>query len=147
MALEIEHKYLIKDEKYREMATSNSHIMQGYLNRTPERIVRVRLCDDRGYLTIKGKTAHDTRHEYEYEIPAEDAREMLAMCDGHILDKTRYYVPFGGYVWEVDEFHGNLAPLVTAEIELKEATRDYPLPPFVGEDVTGRPEYFNSNLI
>lgn len=146
MALEIEHKYLVADPSYRDMATSSVRIAQGYLCRQPERTVRVRIKGNKGYLTVKGVTRDDTREEYEYEIPVADARRLLSLCEGRILDKTRYIVPFEGMVWEVDEFHGDLAPLVTAEIELEKSTRDYPLPPFVGEDVTGNHKYFNSNL-
>ncbi len=146
MAKEIEHKYLVKDTTYREMAESSVRITQGYLCREPGRTVRVRVKGERGYLTVKGVTRDDTREEYEYEIPVADAVRMMALCDGRVLDKTRYLVPFGGYLWEVDEFHGDLSPLVTAEIELQKSTRDYPLPPFVGEDVTGNPKYYNSNL-
>lgn len=147
MALEIERKYLVTDNRYIEMSERSSRIRQGYLNRNPERTVRIRVVDNsRGYLTVKGLTRGDTRAEYEYQIPAEDALEMLRMCEGNILDKTRYYVRFGGFLWEVDEYHGSLSPLVVAEIELAESGINYPLPPFVGKDVTGNPKYYNSQL-
>lgn len=146
MALEIEHKYLVKDSSYRNLATSSVRIMQGYLCRQPERTVRVRIKGDKGFLTIKGVSRGDTREEYEYEVPVDEARRLLNMCEGRVLDKTRYFVPCGHYIWEVDEFHGDLAPLVTAEIELQKSTRDYPLPNFIGEEVTGNPLYYNSNL-
>lgn len=146
MGIEIEHKYLVKYEGYKEMAESKKDIRQGYLSRLPERTVRVRTVDDRGYLTVKGITVGDTRREFEYEVPYEDAVGMLAMCEDGVIEKTRYIVRFGGFVWEVDEFHGRKEGLTVAEIELPESGREYPLPPFVGENVTGNPAYYNSNL-
>ncbi|MCM1369491.1 MAG: CYTH domain-containing protein [Candidatus Amulumruptor caecigallinarius] len=146
MAKEIEHKYLVKDNSYKTMASTSMHITQGYLQRMPERVVRVRTIDKHGYLTIKGKSVGDTRDEFEYEIPYDDALRMLHMCEAPVLKKTRFIVLFEGNKWEVDEFHGPAAPLVTAEIELSESHRNYNLPPFVGEEVTGNPAYYNSNL-
>lgn len=146
MAYEREHKYLVTDETYKSLAASSSHIRQGYLNRDPDRTVRVRLRDNEGFLTVKGRTIADTRPEFEYRIPADEAEAMLSLCSGGIIDKTRWIVPFRGFVWEVDEFHGKLAPLVVAEIELPENTRDYPLPGFAGADVTGDERYYNSAL-
>lgn len=147
MALEIEHKYLVIDSSYRTMATEVHHICQGYLSTNPERTVRVRILDTAGYLTVKGVTTDDTRHEYEYEIPAADAREMLGMCGDRTLCKKRYIVPYKGRKWEVDEFEGRLEPLVLAEIELPHAGCLYECPPFIGENVTGDPRYYNSCLI
>lgn len=146
MAFEIEHKYLVRDKSYRDMCVCSIEMAQGYLLRDPARTVRVRIAGDTAYITVKGKTVGDTRPEFEYEIPVADAREMLSLCDGRVICKTRYYVDFSGYRWEVDEFHGELDSLVLAEIELPESTHDYPLPPFVGQDVTGDPRYYNSNL-
>lgn len=128
------------------MAERHCRMAQGYLNRDPERTVRVRIAGDKGYLTIKGKTEGDTRLEFEYGIPLHDAEEMLKMCEGKIVEKTRYYVPFGGHTWEVDEYAGRLKGLVLAEIELPESTHDYDVPPFCGDEVTGDPRYYNSNL-
>ncbi len=108
--------------------------------------MRVRTKGEKGYLTVKGKTIGASRLEFEYEIPFDDALEMLTICEGTILSKTRYHVPFEGFVWEVDEFHGNREGLVTAEIELPEENTEYSLPPFIGENVTGNPAYYNSNL-
>ena len=146
MAFEIEHKYLVKDNSYREMAESSSEIRQGYLCKEPARTVRVRVRDDKGFLTVKGITVGDTRHEYEYEIPLKDALEMLAMCLPPILEKKRYIVRYDDALWEIDEFHGVREGLVVAEIELPESGKNYRIPPFVGEDVTGNPAYYNSNL-
>lgn len=146
MALEIEHKYLVKNDDFRSLASSSCRISQGYLCREPARTVRVRVKGDRGFLTVKGKNDGAVRTEFEYEVNLDDAVKMLGMCVPPILDKTRYYVPFEGHVWEVDEFHGSRAGLVTAEIELSHENEQYALPDFVGEDVTGDPSYYNSNL-
>lgn len=146
MATEIEHKYLVVSDEYKKMASRCYHIRQGYLNRDKERTVRVRVRDREGFLTIKGPTTGDSRAEYEYEIPLSDALNILEMCEGKIISKVRYIVPFGGYTWEVDEFKGVLDHLCVAEIELPESTHDYPLPPFVGPEVTGDSKYYNSLL-
>lgn len=144
--MEIEHKYLVKDGSYRRMAVAEHTIMQGYLSRTPEATVRVRVRDDEGFLTVKGRNEGDTRIEYEYPIPLSDARAMLSLCRGNIIQKTRYIVPYGGYTWEVDAFHGLREGLVVAEIELVTSHHEYPLPPFAGREVTGEAAYYNSNL-
>ncbi len=146
MAFEIEHKYLVKDSSYRTMASSSIDIRQGYLSKEPARTVRIRIKGDRGFLTVKGITVGDTRHEYEYEIPLSDAEEMIKMCEGKILEKRRYIVDYEGMKWEVDEFHGSHEGLVVAEIELHDSQKSYKLPPFVGENVTGNPAYYNSSL-
>lgn len=146
MAVEIEYKYLVKNDNYMAMATSKVRIRQGYLNREPERTVRVRTKGERGFLTVKGKNSGASRLEFEYEIPKADAEEMLTLCMPPILDKTRYLVPFEGHVWEVDEFHGIREGLVTAEIELHSESEPYSLPDFIGENVTGDSKYYNSNL-
>lgn len=155
MAYEIEHKYLVINTDYREMAKNSRSITQGYLSRNPECVVRVRIADDKAFLTVKGRNfsrskkdaKQDIRHEFEYEIPADDARTMLGMTENNTIDKTRFIVPYQGFVWEVDEFHGSLEGLTVAEIELKSPDDKYALPPFVGEEVTGNPAYYNSNLI
>lgn len=146
MAKEIEYKYLVKDQSYKNMQHAESHICQGYLCREKDCTVRVRIKDDCGYITVKGLTHGASRDEFEYEIPLADARAMLGMCRSAIIDKIRHYVNYGGHLWEVDEFLGRLKGLVMAEIELKAADEEYSLPPFVGENVTGNPAYYNSNL-
>lgn len=147
MALEIEHKYLVKNNSYRESAATSFQISQGYLSRDPERTVRVRIKGDKGFLTIKGINSGSSRLEFEYEISQEDARQMLALCEPPILEKIRFIVPFEGHVWEVDEFYGHRKGLVTAEIELHSEDETYVKPDFVGEDVTGDPAYYNSNMV
>lgn len=147
MALETERKYLVNDASYRTMALSCHTIRQGYITRETKAVVRVRTVDAKGYLTVKGLTRGCTRSEWEYEIPFDDAIQMLReVCSGIIIEKRRYIVPFDGMTWEVDEFGGALAPLVVAEVELENEDVPVSLPPFVGQEVTGNPAYYNSNL-
>ncbi len=146
MAQEIEHKYLVKNQDYKNLAIDKIYIKQGYLSRDPERTVRVRLWDNDGYITIKGKNQGDSRAEYEYKIPYQDAEKLLELCVPPVIEKRRYIIPFGGHNWEVDEFLGALAPLVLAEIELSSSDEKYDLPDFIGENVTNDPRYYNSNL-
>lgn len=148
MAKEIERKFLVTDSSYLSMAVRALKISQGYISLRPEGTVRVRLKGDNGYLTVKGITAGGTtRDEWEYQIPAEDARQMLErVTEGVVIEKTRYEVPFGGHVWEIDCFEGALAGLTVAEVELADPCEQVELPPFVGEEVTGNPRYYNSSL-
>lgn len=146
MSLEIEHKYLVIDDSFRELAVEKIEMHQGYLSRMLNSVIRVRITDKKAFLTIKGKNNGDTRTEFEYEIPFEDAQKMLDLCQGNIISKTRYIVPYEGFVWEVDVFHKNHEGLIIAEIELPTSDTPYTLPPFVGENVTGNPMYYNSNL-
>jgi len=144
--MEIEHKYLVSDSTYKDLSTGSEEIIQGYLSKDPQRTVRIRRRGNRCFITVKGKNNGDTRQEFEYEIPQADFEAMLHLCLPGVITKRRWIVPFGGYIWEVDEFSGNLQGLVLAEIELESSHRRYPLPPFVGQDVTGNPAYYNSNL-
>lgn len=128
------------------MASFTVHILQGYLNRDPERTVRIRILNDSAFITIKGKTVGCERDEFEYEIPLEDGLQIMKLCYGKILDKTRYIVPFEGFTWEVDEYHGELEGLVVTEVELKSANDSVSFPPFAGKEVTGDPRYYNSQL-
>lgn len=146
MAKEIERKFLVRDpEAARAAATGSRHIRQGYLSADPEATVRVRLADDRGYLTVKSRNRGAERDEWEYEIPARDAEEMLRLSRTPVIDKTRWLVPYGGHVWEVDEFRSP-RQLIVAEVELGSADEKLELPAWVGEEVTGDPAYYNSNL-
>lgn len=146
MALEIEHKYLVRDDSFKPISLSSVRIVQGYLSRDPERTVRIRLKGDSGFVTVKGITQGATRLEFEYEIPSEDAMQLLSLCIPPVIDKTRWIVPYDGKKWEVDEFHGHREGLVTAEIELSSESEPYSIPPFIGENVTGNPAYYNSSL-
>ena len=146
MGLEIERKFLVKNNTYLKYALSEIKIKQGYISRNVDSTVRVRIKDNSAFLTIKTKNHGCLRHEYEYAIPTTDALELISICDGLIIDKTRYIVPFEGFIWEIDVFHGKLEGIVVAEIELSDASQSFPLPPFIGEEVTGKPEYYNSNM-
>ncbi len=147
MGVEIEKKFLVVNDSYRRLAYDSCRIAQGYLNKDPERTVRVRIKGDKGFLTVKGKNHGIQRLEFEYEIPLEDAEAMLDLCGGNIIEKERYYVRHEGFIWEVDEFKGNLEPLVVAEIELPSCDTSFPMPSFIGNDVTGDLRYYNSQLI
>lgn len=146
MAYEIEHKYLVINDSYKTMATGKLNIRQGYLNRDPDRTVRIRTMGEKGFLTIKNRNHGAKRLEFEYEIPGHDAKEILNFAEPGIVEKTRYIVPFGDLVWEVDEFHGSLNGVVVAEVEIPEDDITYEKPPFIGADITGNPKYYNSNL-
>lgn len=150
MGVEIERKYLVKSRDYEGMATASIKIEQGYLSASPTATVRLRISErsdggSHAYITVKSKTVGMSRGEWEYEIPVDDARQMMGLC-ARKLKKTRYIVPYEGFVWEVDAFRGKLSWLVVAEVELPSEDAKAPLPPFVGDDVTGNPAYYNSNL-
>lgn len=146
MAKEIERKFLVQSNAYRAMSTGSVKIEQGYLNTDPERTVRVRVANQKAFITIKSKNEGNVRGEWEYEIPLSDARELLELCTRRIC-KERFLVPCAdGLKWEIDEFHGALEGLVLAEIELPSADFGISLPPFIGREVSGDPTYYNSNL-
>ena len=146
MGIEIEHTYLVKDDSYKRLSDSNSTIRQGFLSRDPERTVRVRVRDDQGFITIKGKGDGAAHPEFEYEIPLDDAVRLMSLCEPPVIEKTRYIVMHDGNRWEVDEFHGSLEGLVIAELEVPSEDYRFSLPPFVGREVTGNPKYYNSQL-
>jgi len=146
MGQEIERKFLVKGDAWR--VGEGVPYRQGYLNRTIERTVRVRRVGDKGYLTIKGETHGLSRLEYEYEIPANEAEVLLdLLCEKPLIEKVRYRIPWGELTWEVDEFTGENEGLVLAEIELPSETYTFELPEWIGEEVSGDPRYFNSNLV
>jgi CYTH domain-containing protein len=147
MGKEIEKKFLIKDNSWREGIKGTGY-RQGYLSTVKERTVRVRTIDDKGFLTIKGISVGAVRAEYEYEIPAKDADEMLTnLCEKPLVEKNRYKISYKGLVWEIDEFFGDNNGLIVAEVELEDENQFIDLPSWVGEEVTGDPKYFNSSLI
>lgn len=147
MAVEIERKFLLQGDGWRGLA-SGKHYRQGYLSTVAARTVRVRVIEDSGYLTIKGATSNATRAEYEYVIPVEDAHAMLdTLCERPLIEKTRYRIEHQGMIWEVDEFAGENAGLLLAEVELDSADQAIALPDWVGKEVTGEPRYYNANLI
>jgi adenylate cyclase len=147
MATETERKFLVRGE-FRHMAIGKLEITQCYLSKDPGKTVRIRISDDKAYLTIKGRPEPGKfgRSEWEFNIPVEDASEMLKIClPGKIL-KTRYIVPSGGHNFEVDVFHDRNEGLIIAEIELQSETEHFDKPDWLGEEVTGNPAYYNSNL-
>ena len=148
--MEIERKYLVTSNSYKQMAVARYHICQGYISREKTGTVRIRITDDKAYLTIKGKPAagHFARYEWEKEINVQEAKELMHLCQGTIIDKTRWIVPAAedGLKWEVDEFHGKHEGLTLAEIELTSEEQEVEKPDFVGEDVTSDPRYYNANM-
>ncbi len=147
MGREIERKFLVTGDEFKRLARGVRY-RQGYLNSAKERTVRVRTIGDKGFLTIKGVTVGATRAEYEYEIPAREADEMLTnLCEKPLVEKNRYKIPAGGLTWEIDEFFGDNEGLVVAEVELASEDQTFDKPAWVGAEVTGDPRYFNSNLV
>lgn len=147
MGEEIERKFLVRSESWREAAEAE-HFRQGFLSTEPERTVRVRVAGPQGSITIKGKTIGARREEFEYEIPLADAQRLLdALCKRPLIEKVRYTLPLGGHVWEIDVFEGDNAGLVVAEIELATEDEAFDRPDWLGDEVTDDPRYFNSNLV
>ena len=145
---EIERKFLVKSEAFKDQAFNSYDIRQGFLNSAPERTVRIRLKNDKGLLTIKGKSSADglSRFEWEKEIPKTDAEALLVLCENGIIDKTRYEVKVGNHTFEVDEFYGDNQGLIIAEVELNSKTDTFEKPDWLDEEVTGDIKYYNSNL-
>ena len=147
MALEIERKFLIRDTSWRAAATGSVPIMQGYFSRTPLLRARIRIYGDKGFITLKSEPGVLVRHEYEYEIPHDDAVEMIKQFSLEpIITKRRYDVPYEGVVWAVDVFDGANTGLVIAEAELKSPDQVLAVPPWAGQEVTNDRRYGNSNL-
>ncbi|MBO4852038.1 MAG: CYTH domain-containing protein [Schwartzia sp.] len=144
MSVEIERKFLV-NEKWKPEGRS-IHVKQGYLPGTGPMLVRVRQEDKRAFLTLKGRTEGITRSEYEYEIPMQDAGELLERCEKPIIEKTRYLVPAGPHTWEVDVFAGANEGLVVAEIELSHEDEPFDRPAWLGREVSDDTRYYNSNL-
>ena len=145
---EIERKFLVKGE-YKSLAYSKTHIEQGYFATEPGRTVRVRIRDDKGYLTIKGPSRKDgfARYEFEVEIPLEDAHEMMELCMPGRVNKDRYLIKSGKHTIEVDEFFGDNEGLVMAEIELGSPEEAFERPAWLGREVTGDRRFYNSHLL
>lgn len=146
MGVEIERKFLVRSDAWRSV--EGTRYCQGYLSSVMERTVRVRTVKDKGYITIKGVTSGASRSEFEYEIPLEDANQMLnELCEKPLIEKYRYKIAHGGFIWEVDEFLGDNAGLTMAEIELPSEDQSFDKPAWIGEEVTEDPRYYNANLI
>lgn len=148
MAQEIERKFLVAGD-FKQYARKSEHIVQGYLNSTPERTVRVRIKDDKGYMTIKGISSQSgvSRFEWEKEITVNEARELINICEPGVIDKVRHLVDVGEHIFEVDEFYGDNEGLVLAEIELSAEDEEFAKPDWLGEEVTGDIRYYNSMLM
>ena len=148
MTLEIERKFTVNIEKWAEVIKPQPiSIAQSYLSSSPECTVRVRLKGEKAYLTIKGKTNGISRSEFEYEVPVDEATEMMNTLSSKTLSKKRYEINVRNHLWEVDVFEGKLAGLIIAEIELTSEDEVFELPEWVIEDVSHDAQYYNSNLI
>lgn len=144
MAVEIERKYLVMGQPW--LQVPGVVYRQGYLNRDKTRTVRVRIAGEAAFLTIKGVNVGATRAEFEYPIPLADAEALLALCDGPLIEKTRYLLDHAGTRWELDVFAGDNAGLVVAEVELASEDQAFARPDWLGDEVTQDARYFNSNL-
>lgn len=145
MGVETERKFLVTGEDWRFLGRPVPYA-QGYLQRGSGRTVRVRIAGDEAFLTVKGPVTGITRQEFEYPVPLEDARTMLTLCEGPVVLKTRTKIRIGSHLWEVDEFSGENAGLVVAEVELSDPEERVDAPSWIGAEVTGDPRYYNSNL-
>jgi adenylate cyclase len=148
MAQEIERKFLVKSHDFRDEAFNNYRITQGYLSSDPQRTVRVRIKGDKGFITIKGisNESGTSRFEWEKEIPLKDVEELLLICETGVIDKTRFEVKIGNFIYEVDVFEGENQGLIVAEIELSSENESFEKPKWLGEEITGDKRYFNSAL-
>jgi adenylate cyclase len=147
MGDEIERKFLVRGDAWKADATHSAY-RQGFLSTEPERTVRVRLADGRGWLTVKGISVGARRPEYEYEIPREDAARMLdTLCKRPLIEKVRHRLVVGRHTWEVDVFEGDNQGLVIAEVELGDEDETFERPAWLGDEVTDDPRYFNSSLV
>lgn len=144
MGVEIERKFLVTGQDWKSVEPE--HLCQGYLNTDKYRTVRVRTAGKAAFLTIKGKTENLSRPEFEYQIPRDDALSMLKICVGNPIEKNRYSVKVGSLIWEVDEFLGANKGLIVAEVELETESQEITLPSWVGLEVSGKSEYYNSSL-
>ena len=148
MAVEIERKFLVKNDDFKLEAKRIHKIRQGYLNSNKNRAVRVRVWDEIGYLTIKGKsnTSGTSRFEWEKEIPIAEAEQLLLLCEPSVLEKKRYIIEHGNHTFEVDVFLGINDGLIVAEIELQDEDEPFSKPNWLGKEVTGDPKFYNASL-
>lgn len=146
--IEIERKFLVISDDYKDQIFSKTRIVQGFLNTHPERTVRVRIRGDLGFLTIKGKSniSGTSRFEWEKQIDLMEAETLLKLCEDGVIAKTRYQIPIGKHIYEVDEFHGENQGLLVAEIELNSEDEVFEKPDWLGAEVTGDIKYYNSQL-
>jgi len=147
MAIEVEHKFLLANNDWREQVIRSVQFKQGYLSAKPTSSIRIRTSDEQAWLNIKSASIGTHRHEYEYEIPIADAKEILAnLCTKPLIEKTRHYIVVNGNTWEIDEFCGANQGLIVAEIELSAIGQPFTKPPWIGSEVTHDLRYYNNNL-
>lgn len=146
--IEIERKFLVKSDAFKNEARSKTRLIQGFLNTHKERTVRVRIKGKQGYVTVKGKSTDNglSRFEWEMEIPKENAEALLELCEPIVINKMRYEINVGTHVFEVDEFFGENEGLIVAEVELISENETIIKPDWLGEEVTGQIKYYNSQL-
>lgn len=148
MAIEIERKFLVRNNEWRTQVSQGIFYRQGYMSSTPACSIRVRSGGGKGFLNLKSATLGVTRKEYEYPIPEQEANEMLDLfCERPLIEKTRYHVEHAGHTWEVDVFAGDNEGLIVAEIELDDADEVFELPSWAGEEVSHDPRYYNVCLV
>lgn len=147
MPREIERKFLLKNDAWRDLAHRRQVMSQGYLAGTERVSLRVRIAGDRAHLNIKSGGLVASRLEYEYEIPVDEARELLTLCPGPLVEKIRHYVELGGFEWEIDEFGGTNTGLIVAELELDAEDQVFPRPAWLGAEVTHLRRYYNVSLV
>lgn len=149
MAQEIERKFLVKNDFFKEESFKATKIVQGFLSTVPERTVRVRISSDKGFITVKGigNKSGASRFEWEKEISIEDAHDLLKICEPGVIDKLRFYIKSGHHIFEVDEFYGENEGLIIAEIELNSEDEHFEKPAWLGEEVTGQAKYYNAVLM
>lgn len=147
MAKEIERKFLVRDARWKDNAAAGTRLVQAYVAVMDDRNVRVRLYEDgRAKLTMKAGRSGMTRDEVEFAVPANEARELLELSIGNVIEKVRYEIPFEGFLWEIDVYEGNLAGLVVAEVELQSEDQQPAIPPWIGLELTGDSAYSNQSL-
>ena len=148
MAVEIERKFLVKNNSFKQESFAEKSMKQGYLNSNKNRTVRIRITDDKAFITVKGNSNSTgvSRFEWEKEIDKLEAEELLLLCETTIIEKNRFYVKNHQHVYEIDEFFGDNYGLIIAEVELKKEDEAYTKPLWLGEEVTGRKKYYNSKL-
>jgi len=146
--IEIERKFLVNSDTYKQEALKKTRIIQGFLNTHKERTVRVRLKGEKGFITVKGQSTNDglSRFEWEREISKEDTEALLKLCEPGIIDKIRYEIKVGNHMFEIDEFYGDNEGLTIAEIELENENEIFEKPDWLGEEVTGNIKYYNSKI-
>lgn len=148
MGTEIERKFLLRDATWRDGVRSREDIVQGYLANTERGSIRIRLAGEHATLNLKSMTLGVSRSEFDYAIPPADARAILdTLCLHPLIEKTRHHVEFAGHLWEIDEFHGDNAGLVVAELELQHADQPFTRPPWLGQEVSHDPRYYNVCLL